>query len=279
MSNSNFVGFNASDDAAFTELADDRRLLPLDGPLSLVRPSSLNLTKDCWVALDLRYLAINGSKLEETERIQHAAVDLQILLPSPNSSATLLDYGQYWNALQLLNSTLPTLERLRDYCVNIAPKQLNISLLGIQYDADCDLTGDFYARHIFPQYPLLPHPSDAISLYRASLPTPYNNLTNTTILTMAVQTINLDNWENHAGILFPPFDAQMREASIKCADLACQGLDYSGNADIAGAGVSDNRVWTSKRPTHHELGIDRVWFYSRRVHHHRFGVHLLQQIR
>ena len=76
-----------------------------------------------------------------------------------------------------------------------------------------------------------------VSFFRSSLPLPFSTMTNRTL-----ELLGLDTIKNECPIgkecFRPPFQSMFDKAAQECASDACRKLDYRGNADIAGSGVS-----------------------------------------
>ena len=231
--------FNTSDDSAFASLVDEHVIASKNG-LITVQPSTLNLTADCWATLDLQVVTYNETTLEETQRLQYYANALRPALPSNITSASLLDFGQYWDAILELPTTPTVLDGARQRC-NATGR---FTLPSLDFRTNCSATGQFWWKEVFLTSTLRSRSNDTwLPLFESSLIAPYNAMSNSTvsaIVTTAQATnISLSN------VLPAQLQNEFNGAAAACAPSACKALSYYGNSDLAGLGVS-HPLWKNR---------------------------------
>lgn len=230
------TGFNVSDDEFFAGLLS-HHVLGTGNSLINVKPSSLNLTGNCWSTLDLQIITYNGTQLDETLRLQYLTNALKPVFPGNGPTASVLDIGDYWSAIAQIPSTPAVLKDVEAECYSSG----GFFVPSLDFQADCSTTGLFWWLEIFTHPALRLQGSDVegvwASLFQGSLPKPFSNMTASTIAAIAGLVQNSTD-------ITPPnvssaqLQSQFDAAAVVCSQPACEALDYDGSADVAGLGVS-----------------------------------------
>ena len=232
-------GFNASTDSSFAALVSSESLISLNNPLVDLRPSSLNLSQNCWTTCDLLSISRLTTVNNDPTVFDSLMSDMQSLAISPLPNASIMNYMEYWTSLTQLDSAIPAIEETCNWC-NISGR-LIMPVTDLDFTTNCNLTGGFYSRYYGSDDFDMDY-ENLVSLYITSLSAPYENMTADTVFAVAASMWNYSAPEKPQSSprlpLVSPYADAMHEAARHCAWDACRGLGLEGDTDIGGIGVS-----------------------------------------
>lgn len=223
--------FDDSDDATFQDLLDEH-VLGSRNRLAGVKPSTVNFTVDCWATLDLQHFAFHAPGTDEVSRLSYIENGLQPALPDTNVS--LVDINEYWSAITSLNST----EDVVNAAIGQCNKTDGFSVPALDFNSNCSAAADFWWHNVFNTTTPRQFTADPswLPLFRSSLAEPYRNMSDL-VVSSIYEKAREDNL-TLPNVLPPPLQSALVIAAASCAPSACASLNYGGNADIAGTGVS-----------------------------------------
>lgn len=224
--------FNNSDDEYFANLVASGTIAGKN-PLIQFKPSSLNLTSNCWATGDILHIMADVTDGDEDSQLQALSNDLRSSLPDELAKASTLSIFEYLMTLRQLPSFLPVLSNTFQNCNQTG--SLHAPESDVNFTQDCSMTGQFWQRNVVGE-----NWTDVnlrVSLFRSSLPAPFSTMSNRTLEFLGFDTIT-NGCSSGKECFRPPFQSMFDQAAEECASDACGMLDYSGNADIAGSGVS-----------------------------------------
>lgn len=224
--------FDNTNDDYFADLVANGTIAGKN-PLVRLKPSSLNLRSNCWATGDIFHIMANMTDGEEDSHLQALSNDLRSSLPDKLATASNLSIFEYLMTLYQLPSFLPVLSNTLQNCNQTG--LLHAPESDVNFTQDCSMTGQFLQRNMSGG-----NWTDVnlrVSLFRSSLPYPYSTMSNRTLELLSLDTVR-NECPSGKECCRPPFQSMFDEAVEDCASDACRKLDYRGNADIAGSGVS-----------------------------------------
>lgn len=224
--------FGDSDDKYFADLVANGTIAG-QNPLVRLKPSSLNLTSNCWATGDILHIMADITDGNEFSHLQALSNDLRSSLPDEHANASPLSIFEYLMTLRQLPSFLPVLSTAFQNCNQTGLLHAPVSEL--DFARDCSVTGRFWQRNVHSK--IWTDVDLRVSLFRSSLPLPFTTMSNQTLELLSLDTIK-DKCYSGNQCFRPPFQSMFSNAAKICAPDACRKLGFGGNADIAGIGVS-----------------------------------------
>lgn len=224
--------FNDTDDKYFAHLVANGTIAGKN-PLIRLNPSVLNLTSNCWATGDILHIMADMTHGDADSHLQALSNDLRLSLPEELAKASPLSIFEYLMTLHQLPSFLPVLSTTFRNCNQTG--LLHAPESDVNFTRDCSVTGRFWQRNVYGE-----NWTDGdlrVSLFRSSLPPPFTTMSNQTLELLGLDTIKNRCYSGNE-CFRPPFQSMFSNAAKYCAPDACRKLNFSGNADIAGTGVS-----------------------------------------
>ena len=225
--------FNASDDLVFQGLIG-KSSLSQSNPLVEIKPSSLDLTANCWATSDIVQIESDLGEDDEFLNFRTLSNDFGEALPSGSSNSSFFSKYEYLLALEQLPTFTLVLNRTLEYCTSSGLLQAPTEQTN--FTRNCSATGNFWWHFVYSDDSKEPITESVASLFQVSLPLPFNTMSNSTLRKIALDALNTAQ-QRHGDVLRPPFQQMLEEAAKSCASKACLMLEYGGNPDIAGIGV------------------------------------------
>ena len=225
--------FNSTDDEEFADLAN-HLVIAGTNPIADLQPSSLNLT-NCWVIHDLLVVREHPEDGDYYSRFRTLSNDFRTLLPIDRANVDPFSIYEYYLIVQNLPTFLPVLSSSLSSCN--ATDGLRTPVSQVDFIQNCSATGDFWSQYVYGSQK--PDGESASALFQNSLLTPFATMNDRTLVTLGSDALSYHNGlvSMHEP-LRAPFQDMLVQAAKTCAPSACSALDFPGNADIAGIGVS-----------------------------------------
>ena len=107
----------------------------------------------------------------------------------------------------------------------------------VDFTRNCSATGEYWSRFVHGTE--VPDGESVALLFRGSLPTPFATMNDRTMLVLGLSALNYhSDTVRMKGSLRPSLQETFNQSAGTCARSACHALGLTGNADIAGTGVS-----------------------------------------
>ena len=132
--------FNNTDDEHFADLVANGTIAGKN-PLVRLKPSSLNLTSNCWATGDILHIMANMTNGDEDSHLQALSNDLRLSLPDELAKASNLSIFEYLMTLHQLPSFLPVLSNTFQNCNQTG--LLHAPEFDVNFTLDCSMTGQF----------------------------------------------------------------------------------------------------------------------------------------
>ena len=224
--------FDATDDKYFADLVANGTIAG-QNPLVGLKPSSLNLTSNCWATGDILHILVDTTDKDEFSRLQALSNDLRTSLPDELAGASSHSIYDYLMTLHQPKSFQPVFVNTFQNCNQTG--FLHAPESEVDFMRDCSVTGRFWQRNVYGE-----NWTDMglrVSLFRSSLPPPFTTMSNHTLELLGLDAVK-DKCFRGKECFRPPFQSMLSSAAKNCASDACKKLNFNGSADIAGPGVS-----------------------------------------
>ena len=224
--------FNTTDDDAYTKLVNNHTIAATN-PLLKVKPSSLNMSANCWAVYDLNEFVFNRTESEEISRLQMLSNDFRTALPAQYAGTSLIEIYDYLQTIQKLDNFNTVLNRTWIHCYPTI--KMGPPIAEVDFKLNCSATGEYWWRTV--QTKLAPKLEVVVPLFKNALPAPYTTMSLKTLTSMSSHALNFSN-SLDGRYLNRPLQSMLDDAAKSCAADACEALNFEGNPDIAGTGVS-----------------------------------------
>jgi hypothetical protein len=193
----------------------------------------LDLENNCTATLGLYQSSDSVSIDGPTDSLDDIAKFFRTALPMQLQNASALEICDYWSVIQMTDFQYAAQSAWYD-CSSAAPVSFNITASNFtvfNFTQDCQATVSYWDQYLDPSSFWYGYSwsNDLANLLQASLPSQYTNISYWALYDFASNVVNNGN-----------LSALITEAANICQPEYCRMLGFTGNADIAGIGVSCN---------------------------------------